>query len=88
MWVYLFLKIETIIGKKERLAKKKEKKKKITENDLKNIIIGVEINNNITIVNKIDKYFSDYDLNYSFYEKLCNETLNMINPKIKQTTLF
>lgn len=82
-----FLKIEKNEAKVERLKEKEKKKKKITQADLKNKVIGIETDYFVTIVNKFDST-KDYNINKKFYIDLCYKTINLINPIYIQTSLF
>lgn len=84
-----FIKVETEKAKLERLEKKKNEGKKITNNDLKTKRIGIEVGSLLTIVNKVnDDNIANYKLDYNFYKKICNDTIEMIKPKFIQTSLF
>lgn len=84
-----FLKVEKDEAKLIRLEEKRLKKKKISEADKLNKKIGVEKNYFLEIVNNVSTTNTkDYDLNYDFYIKICNDTINDITPKTKQLALF
>lgn len=84
-----FFKSELDDAKVNRLHNKELKNKKITVKDKQNKQIGVEIDHFITIVNKItDDNALNYNINYDFYISLCNDIINMIDPPIKQLSLF
>ena len=69
--------------------KKKSKKKKLTVKDLKNKEIGIETKNYMKITNLIeDTSIEQYNINYDFYIKICNEIIDVISPKVKQLSLF
>lgn len=71
----------------QKNALKKRKKKKVLSNsDLKTKIIGVETDRLLTIINKIEN--KEYDLDYSFYIKVCKDTIELINPSFVQTSMF
>jgi hypothetical protein len=51
--------------------------------------IGIEKNNLVTITNKItDKDISNYNIDYKFYENICNDVINQISPQFTQQKLF
>ena len=81
-----FLKVENEKSTKERIEKKKEEKKVLSNSDLKTKIIGVETDRLLTIINKIEN--KEYDLDYSFYIKVCKDTIELINPSFIQTSMF
>ena len=81
-----FLKVENEKSTKERIEKKKEEKKVLSNSDLKTKIIGVETDRLLTIINKIEN--KEYDLDYSFYIKVCKDTIELINPSFVQTSMF
>lgn len=84
-----FLKVEKDVSKENRLKKKIADNKVISQKDKSNKVIGIETENFLTIVNKIeDKPISDYNLDYQFYINLCNEIIDLISPRIVQMSLF
>lgn len=82
-----FLKVENENATKERIEKKKEKGKALTKTDLNIKSIGVETEYLMTICNKITKE-NNFDINYDFYIKICNDTINLISPPVQQISMF
>jgi hypothetical protein len=84
-----FLKIEKDENKYARLKDKELCNKIISDTDKKNKKISVEKNYFLQILNNVkDINPKKYDLNYDFYIKICNDTINDISPKTKQLSLF
>jgi hypothetical protein len=81
-----FLKVENEKSTKERIEKKKEEGKTLSKADLKTKVIGVETDRLLTIVNKIEN--KGHDLDYSFYIKVCKDTIELINPSFVQISMF
>ncbi len=81
-----FLKVELDEAMAERIEKKTKEGKKLTKADLSRKTIGVETQNLVTIINKVEK--KEYNLDYKFYIDLCKSTIELISPTFVQTSLF
>ena len=81
-----FLKIELDEAITERIENKRKEGKKLTKADLSRKTIGIETQNLVTIINKVEN--KEYNLDYKFYINLCYDTIYLITPKFVQISMF